>query len=255
VIEKVNRLRTSGERVDYLTFVPTGEPTLDLNLRHEILQLKSLGIPIAVITNASLLWRDDVRDDLMEADLVSVKVDSVDEALWKRINRPHGDLILRKVLGGIEDFAASYSGRLISETMLIKGFRNYSNSIASFLSNLSRLDMAYLSTVTRPPSEKWVELAEHADLMEALGAFSERLGDQRVKALVEHEGGRFAPLGKAEEELLGIMAVHPMREDVLRSYLIETGEDWGLVDRLLCDGKIVEVKYCGQSYFKRKTPF
>ena len=64
VRERVAQARSSGEAVDFITFVPDGEPTLDINLGQEIARLRPLGIPIAVITNGSLLWREDVRADL-----------------------------------------------------------------------------------------------------------------------------------------------------------------------------------------------
>ncbi|RJS80313.1 radical SAM protein, partial [Candidatus Bathyarchaeota archaeon] len=74
VRRKVEEARTRGEEIDYLTFVPDGEPTLDLNLGVEIELLRRIEIPIAILTNASLLWRRDVEEDLLKADLVSVKV-------------------------------------------------------------------------------------------------------------------------------------------------------------------------------------
>ena len=64
VRRKVDEVAVINERIDYLTFVPDGEPTLDLNISNEISFLKQIGIPTAVITNASLLWRDDVKEDL-----------------------------------------------------------------------------------------------------------------------------------------------------------------------------------------------
>ena len=74
VRNKVEEAREVGESVDYLTFVSDGEPTLDVNLGREIELLKPLGIEIAVITNASLIWREDARQELMKADWVSLKV-------------------------------------------------------------------------------------------------------------------------------------------------------------------------------------
>ena len=70
---------SQGLAIDYLTFVPDGEPTLDTNLGEEIEMLKPLGIKIAVISNASLIWDEAVREELLKADWVSVKVDSLDE--------------------------------------------------------------------------------------------------------------------------------------------------------------------------------
>ncbi len=86
---KIDKALANGETIDYLTFVPDGEPTLDINLGREIKALGKFGIKTAVITNASLLWRDDVREDLLNADLVSVKVDSFREDIWRKINHPH----------------------------------------------------------------------------------------------------------------------------------------------------------------------
>ena len=68
VRDKVQKAGQSGEPIDYLTFVPDGEPTLDVRLGREIELLRALGIKIAVITNASLIWREDVREDLRKAD-------------------------------------------------------------------------------------------------------------------------------------------------------------------------------------------
>lgn len=101
--EVESRLREAerrGARVDYITFVPDGEPTLDSNLGKEIELLKGLGKPVAVLTNASLLWREDVRAELAEADYVLVNVDTAGERLWRIVNRPHGSLSIEAVPKG-----------------------------------------------------------------------------------------------------------------------------------------------------------
>jgi wyosine [tRNA(Phe)-imidazoG37] synthetase (radical SAM superfamily) len=112
VNDTVERLRNEGERIDYLTFVltfvPDGEPTLDAGLSQEIDLLRPLGIPIAVISNASPAWRPEVVRALNAADWVSVKVDTVDRRAWRRLNRPHRDLQLPAVLEGIRRFSLEY---------------------------------------------------------------------------------------------------------------------------------------------------
>ena len=65
---RLSRTKETAEPVDYLAFVPDGEHTLDINLGNELTMLKSLGIPVGVITNGSLPWRDDVREPLAGAD-------------------------------------------------------------------------------------------------------------------------------------------------------------------------------------------
>ena len=92
VRDKVGKTREKGESIDYLTFIADGEPTLYVNLGHEIDQLKPLGIKIAVITNASLIWQDMWGLNLMKADWVSLKIDSTREVIWRNINRHYGAL-------------------------------------------------------------------------------------------------------------------------------------------------------------------
>jgi len=96
VEKKFSDAREKCEDIDYLSFVPDGEPTLDANLGDEIDLIKSLGVDIAVITNASLIWREDVREDLSKSDWVSIKVDSVDEETWRKVDRPTSPWNLRK---------------------------------------------------------------------------------------------------------------------------------------------------------------
>jgi len=86
VSQQRQKLRNAGETVDYMAFVPDGELTLDINLGRAIDLLRPLSIPIAVISNASLLWRKKVRAVIAKADWVSVKVGSVDEGIWRQLN-------------------------------------------------------------------------------------------------------------------------------------------------------------------------
>jgi len=95
------------QKVDYISIVPDGEPTLDLALSEIIVSLKTVGIPVAVITNSSLLWEKPVQEGLKNADWVSLKIDAVTPAIWKEVNRPHASLSLDKILQGMQEFAAT----------------------------------------------------------------------------------------------------------------------------------------------------
>ena len=124
VEQRLEEAALAGEGVDYLTFVPDGEPTLDIHLGETIARLKPLGVKIAVISNASLLWREEVRERLLEADWLSVKIDTVDEILWRRINQPHEALRLPRILDGIRQMAREFPGELTTETMLVDGIND-----------------------------------------------------------------------------------------------------------------------------------
>jgi wyosine [tRNA(Phe)-imidazoG37] synthetase (radical SAM superfamily) len=254
VRRKVDEAALKNERIDYLTFVPDGEPTLDINISKEISSLKRIGIPIAVITNASLLWRKDVKEDLLEADFVSLKVDAVNETLWRRINRPHSSLRLNTVLKGVRELAKDFKGTVVTETMLVDGI-NYGDEferIAGFLTKLEKLNKAYIAIPTRPPTEKWVKPANEKDINAAFQVFSEKLGADRVEYLIGYEGNAFAFTGKVEEDLLSITAVHPMRKDAVKEFLTKANADWRLIEELLREGKLVELEYEGNRYYMRK---
>ncbi|BES80490.1 radical SAM protein [Pyrodictium abyssi] len=107
---RLEELDAVGEHVDYVTVVPDGEPTLDANLGRLVEGLRALGARVAVLSNGSLLWREDVRRDLQEADLVSVKPDAAREETWRRVNRPHPRLRLDTVIQGIRVFSEEYRG-------------------------------------------------------------------------------------------------------------------------------------------------
>jgi wyosine [tRNA(Phe)-imidazoG37] synthetase (radical SAM superfamily) len=252
VEHKVEAANQMGESVDYLTFVPDGEPTLDANLGREIELLRSLGIKIAVITNGSLTWLRDVRDDLMKADWVSLKVDSTREEVWRRLDRPHGTLQLSSILEGMLEFAKAYPGELVTETMLIEGVNDddeHINEVADFLAQLGPA-RAYLSIPTRPPAEAWVRPPVEEAINRAYQILSRRV--HHVEYLIGYEGDAFAFTGDAEKDLLSITAVHPMRREAVSDFLSRAGADWSLVRRLVAQGQLVETSYAGRSFIMRK---
>lgn len=252
VKEKIEQAIQQGESIDYLTFVPDGEPTLDVNLGAEIEFLKSFGTRIAVVTNASLIWREDVRQDLKKADWVSLKVDAVNEELWRRIDRPQKTASIKKILDGMQAFRDSFGGCLTTESMLLRSVNDRIeeiNAVAEFLGRL-KPDIAYLAIPTRPPAERAVIPASEKTINIAYQVFRQML--DKVECLLGYEGNAFAFTGDVEKDLLGITAVHPMREDGVTSLLEKAGASWDTVESLIKDGKLTEVDYLGKRYYIRK---
>jgi wyosine [tRNA(Phe)-imidazoG37] synthetase (radical SAM superfamily) len=251
VKKKVEEAQKRGESIDYLTFVPDGEPTLDVNLARTIELLKPLGFKIAVITNGSLIWREDVRADLAKADWVSFKIDSTIEKTWRRINRPQRTLKPEAIWRGLLEFADGYSGTLVTETMLVRGLNDSAKSfrkIAGFLNHVQPLK-AYLSVPTRPPAEKWVRPPDEDVLNEAFQILNEK--PFQVEYLIEYEGNAFAFTGNVEEDLLSITAVHPMREDAVREFMMRAGADWQIVRKLMAQSQLTEAVYKGKKFYVR----
>ncbi|HWP47586.1 MAG TPA: radical SAM protein [Candidatus Limnocylindrales bacterium] len=252
VEEKIKKVKDIGESIDYLTFVPDGEPTLDINLGREIELLKPLGIRIAVITNASLIWRTDVREDLMKADWVSLKVDSTREEVWRRINQPDQSLRFASILSGMLEFARVYEGELVTETMLVKGVNDSEDliqEVAAFLTRLRPLK-AYLAIPTRPPAEKWVQPPDEETINRAYQILSERI--HHVECLLGYEGTAFTFTGNIEEDLLSITSVHPMREDAVKEFLLKAKANWSTIQKLINRGQLIETEYKGKKFYIRK---
>jgi len=252
--EKVKQVKEKGEPIDYLTFVPDGEPSLDANLGREIELLKPLDIKIAVITNASLIWREDVRQDLQKADWVSLKVDTVSKEIWHRINRPQKSLQLEVILDGMLKFASTFKGELATESMLIQGINDDSEEIGKIAGFLTELkpDKAYLAIPTRPPAKRTITAASEPAINMAYQIFSKRLSS--VEYLIGYEGNAFAFTGNVEDDLLSITSVHPMREEAVNELLRKADTGWEVVDRLIKDGGLMELEYQGRKFYMRKLP-
>lgn len=254
IAREVREVASRGVRIDYVTFVPDGEPTLDTEIGRAAALIGSMGLRTAIITNSSLMWRDDVRADLSEFSLVSLKVDAVDEQLWRRINRPHRSLSLDRVLEGCEEFAKGYRGALITETMLVKGLNTCEECLKATALFVARLRpaKAYIAVPIRPPAEPWVEPPSGEDVVRAYTVFSEVLSGDRVELLTGPEPPRFEVVGEPEDYLLRTTSVHPMRlSHALKALegLVEDPE--AVVKRLVRRGELVVVTYRGEKFLVR----
>ncbi len=251
-VKKVEEAEENGIEIDYLTFVPDGEPTLDLNLGKEAEMLKDIGIKIAIITNSSLIWMEDVRSSLMGFDAVSLKVDAVNEGIWRKVDRPHESLSLSDILAGILEFSDEFKGSLLTETMLIDGvdYSEEGEKIANFLKDVHP-EKAYISIPTRPPAENWVRPPSERVMNEVYQAYRSGLGN-RVEYLIEYEGNYFSGTGEVEDDILSITSVHPMREEAVEKFLKERGKDMEVVNRLMAEGKLISIEYQGKKYFMRR---
>jgi wyosine [tRNA(Phe)-imidazoG37] synthetase (radical SAM superfamily) len=249
---KVESSASQGHAIDYLTFVPDGEPTLDINLGQEIDMLRSLGIRIAVISNASLIWDESVREDLAKADWVSVKVDALDERTWRRMDRPQRALRQEAILQGILDFSKDYKGVLVTESRLLAGINDDCNSLRALAEFLKKVNpaIAYISVPTRPPAEIWATMPSEESFCQTYQIFCARV--KHVELLVGYEGDSFDLTGNVESDILSIAAVHPMREAAVRKLLQQANEGWKVVDKLIDQGKLTKTEYMGNNFYLRR---
>ncbi|MCK5684217.1 radical SAM protein [bacterium] len=255
VSEKIKQIENNSENIDYFTIVSDGEPTLDINFGKLIDLLHQFDIPVAVITNSSLINISEVRTDLLKADWVSVKVDTVNVDIWHKIDRAHKQLKFKAILKGILKFSEEFSGKLYTETMLVENL-NVGNmdieNLASFIKKINPL-ISYVSVPIRPPAEKWVKIPDEQILSMVYQVFSSM--NLEVEFLTGYEGNKFAYTGDVEEDLLSITSVHPMREDAVFEYLKKSNSQFSKVESLINQNKLVVSEYNGKKFYFRNLFF
>lgn len=207
--------------IDWVTFVGSGEPTLHSSTGWLIAQVKALTeIPVAVITNGSLLYRADVREELAPADVVMPTLDAGTAELYRRINRPHPSLTFERLTGGLITFAREYEGTLWVEFMLIRGLNDTEEALRDVARVFEQVrpDEIHINLPMRPPAEIWVESQDEEGLMRAQAI----LGD--VARVVHPAEGTFDLSGydTLVDAVVGIITRHPMREEEL----VRTLERW-----------------------------
>jgi wyosine [tRNA(Phe)-imidazoG37] synthetase (radical SAM superfamily) len=243
---------SANDKPDYLTFVSNGEPTLDVNLGETIQLLKTLGFMVAVITNASLLNRREVRKNLKNADWVSVKVDANDEEVWKAINRPDKGIHFDDYVEGILKFSKKFKGILTTETMLVEGINDQTIILSKTADLISRINpsKAYISIPIRPPAVSTVKASSETIINKAYQIFHWKV--EQTELILGFEGTGLVSTGNPIEDITNICAVHPIREDSMQELLSQYKGGSDILEILLHGNNIKKVEYQSHTFYIRK---
>ena len=236
--------------IDWITFVGSGEPTLHSSLGWLIAEVKKLTkIPVAIITNGSLLYLPEVRQELLLADAVLPTLDAGDAETYRKINRPMGDLTFKRLVDGMIAFRKEYTGELWPEIMLIKGINDTLPALGLLAETLKQIqpDEVHINLPTRPPAEPWVAPPDDEGLLRATAI----LGD--IAKIVTPIEGDFDLSGyeNITDAIVGIVTRHPMREN----QLIQTLARWSpdevneTLSTLSNDGRIQVVERYGVRFW------
>lgn len=158
VMEELKGELAADPLTEYITLSGAGEPTLHAGIGSLIGKIKRMtDIPLAVLTNGSLLWMDDVQNALMAADLVLPSLDAGDEYMFRYVNRPHGDLSLERVADGIASFTRRFPGKVWLEVFLLAGVSGIPSEAKKIAAHARRIGPAriHLNTISRPPAEEF----------------------------------------------------------------------------------------------------
>jgi wyosine [tRNA(Phe)-imidazoG37] synthetase (radical SAM superfamily) len=236
----------NSTNLDYITFVGDGEPTLCKDLGWLIGKCKEQWqVPVAVITNGSLFFMEDVRLDLKSSDVVLPTLDAGSEDVYKTVNRPHGSIGFGEMLQGQVDFRKEYSGKIWLEVMLVKGVNDSDESLMEIKDAIEQVkpERIYISVPIRPPAKPGVRPPGPGRIIRAHEIFGTALD------LTDYESGEFGldNFPDLRTTIIEICSRHPLREEQARD--IE-GRFSGMesIDTMLSDGSLVRVEYQNVSY-------
>ena len=200
--------------IDWVTFVGSGETTLYADLGRLIRQVKSLTrLPVAVITNGSLLHQPKMRLELSAADAVMPSLDAGNARLYRKVNRPYPNLTLERLVEGLIAFRKEYQGKLWVEVMLLRDLNDTEPALYEIAAALERIrpDEVHILQPDRPPAESWVQPPAEEGLLRARAI----LGN--IARIVHPASGSFDLSGNPSlvDAIVGIITRHPMREEEL----------------------------------------
>ena len=216
-VQEALQAHQPGE-IDWVTFVGSGEPLLHSSTGWLIRQVKQMtDLPVAVITNGSLLYLPEVREELSVADAVLPTLDAGTAALYRQINRPHAEITYARLVDGLIAFRDEYQGKLWVEVMLVRDLNDSPEALGDIAEVLKRVrpDAVHINLPTRPPVETWVLPPTDESLMQALAILG------HVAEVVHPAEGSFDLSGYDDpiDAILTIITRHPMREAELERAL------------------------------------
>ncbi len=218
LLDAVEESLATGADPDYITLSGSGEPTLNKQLGAIIAGIKKLTtIPLALITNGSLLWDEEVRRDCAGCDLVLPSLDAGDEATFRLINRPDELLSWERILKGLISFRAEFMGPIWLEVMLVAGINDSEQSLENIKAAIERInpDKIHLNTVARLPAESWAHAVPPEKLVEIRAFFGSSA------EIIAAYSGRHSPHSHSprREEILGTLRRRPCSADDIASGL------------------------------------
>jgi wyosine [tRNA(Phe)-imidazoG37] synthetase (radical SAM superfamily) len=254
IIKELEQKLTCSDAFDYISLAGSGEPTLNSGIGELILKLKSMtSIPVAVLTNGSLLWMRAVRDALMPADLVLPSLDAGNERLFRYVNRAHKGINFKGMVDGLADFADRYRGEIWLEVFLLAGVTGICDEVEKIASIIRRIKVAriQMNTVVRPPAIAYAQPLSHDQMLSlkaSLPGIVDLIGD------AEPEGWhRFSGSDSMINDVLALLSRRPCTStDVAKCLALHLPEALKYLDSLVSAGKVAAVQLSGKTFYAAK---
>jgi len=258
IVEELSGALSKGLKADYITLAGSGEPTLNSQLGVIIDKIRKItNIPIAIVTNGTLLFMPDVRKDCSKADVVLPSLDAGDEEAFLAINRPHPDINIEKLISGLCQFRKEYSGQIWLEVFLIESANSYPEQIAKIKAAIEKIrpDKVQLNTSVRPSTERNVKKLSAQKLQEIaaqIGSNCEVIADFS-KSVISDSKHEIAS-GQSEniiETLFSMLKRRPCSmSDICSSMNLNRNEATQYISQLTNKNLILSENISGTLYYK-----
>lgn len=252
VLAELKERLAQGLRADYITISGSGEPTLNARLGDLIDGIRAItDIPIAIITNGTLLYRQDVRADCAKADVVLPSLDAGDEQGFQRVNRPHKDISIEKLISGLCKFRQEFAGQLWLEVFLVEGLNTDAEQIAKIKAAIAviRPDKVQLNTAVRPAAEPNVRSVD----TEKLDAIAAGLGENCEVVADFSPGRHHQRLPSTAESVLSMLKRRPCSlDDICAGLGIDRNDALKHIGHLQGQGRISSEQKDQATFFKAK---
>ena len=237
---------------DYITLGGSGEPTLHSHLGMIIAEIKKLTtIPVAVLTNSSLLYRDDVKEDLLMADVILPSLDTVSLSLFAYLNRPHPSLDIKQIVQGLIDFRKLFTGQIWLEILFCRGINDSEEEIMRLSEVIRKInpDKIQLNTLDRPPAVDSVFPASRETLERIKRFFGEK-AEIITGSLLEDAQ---ASIADGKKRVYNLVKRRPCTFDEISSALgIPTTALTDLIESLKNEGKVNQRLHNNQVYYQAR---
>jgi wyosine [tRNA(Phe)-imidazoG37] synthetase (radical SAM superfamily) len=248
IIAEVKEVIAEYPQLDHITISGSGEPTLNSKIGDIIHGIKQMTkVPVAVLTNGTLLDNPEVRRDLMEADIVSPSLDAVTPEVFEKVDRPNPNLRIDTIVEGIKTFGKEYRGRLWIEILFVRGMNDHDEEVFKLKQVIDEIrpERVHLNTVIRPPAYSFAQPVGEGRMKEIqniLGKRSEIIGvfkdvhaaeghmtdEQAVLALLKRRAMTLEQMTVSlsmEREELRASLEHLQQVKLIKSYLFN-GEEY-----------------------------
>jgi len=250
VLKQIKQILDSDQKVDYITFSGSGEPTLNSSLGNLIKKIKEITtIPVAVLTNGTLLTKESVREALLHADLVIPSLDAATQEVFDRINRPHPSLKIRKIIEGLKKFRQDFKGSIWLEILLVKGINDSPPHIQKLKEAVIEIDpeRIQLNTVVRPPAEDFARPLSLSEMETVKKIFG-----KKAEIIAEFDKIQHTPSSlNLKDAVLAMVQRRPVTlQDMAVSLGKHKNELIKYLDMLIKEDKIKLVTHESQKYYE-----